>query len=270
MSSSTSPPSASRKPTSQTQSKDERLEQSWRRGLCSPTIEGESLIESSYLEGDQRQASVECPECGHRNFLDFFKHINWDKDYDEDGNVTAHYPRTAQVLCEECGCGWNEGQRLTALGTIRWHQTKRFRCCSKHVDPLLAYAAAWKADPGSDAVALTWDWWEGPRHAVYRARCPDCGAWPVSNEHASFTAGKVFSPWPNDAPPKIAAKWLASKNDPDKRVKFDNTQLGKPHKRSSSKEVVAELLAARAERRDDRELPRRHRHYVPGLSRRRD
>ena len=215
--------------------------------VCSPTIEGESLIESSYLEGDQRQASVECPECGHRNFLDFFKHINWDKDYDDDGNVTAHYPRTAQVLCEECGCGWNEGQRLTALGTIRWHQTKRFRCCGKHVDPLLAYAAAWKADPECDAVALTWDWWEGPRHAVYRARCPDCGTWPVSNEHASFTAGKVFSPWPNDAPPKIAAKWLASKNDPDKRVKFDNTQLGKPHKRSSSKEVVAELLAARAE-----------------------
>ncbi len=36
MSSSTSPPSASRKPTSQTQSKDERLERSWRRGLTPP------------------------------------------------------------------------------------------------------------------------------------------------------------------------------------------------------------------------------------------
>lgn len=36
MSSSTSPPSASRKPTSQTQSKDERLERSWRRGITPP------------------------------------------------------------------------------------------------------------------------------------------------------------------------------------------------------------------------------------------
>jgi phage terminase large subunit GpA-like protein len=218
---------------------------------CSPTIEGESLIESSYLEGDQRQASLACPECGHRQFLEFFRHIDWKKDYDEDGNVIAHHPRTAQVYCEACGVGWSEGQRLTALGTIRWHQTRRFRCCEKHVDPLAAYEASWKAqgaagDPDAP-VAHVWDWWEGPRHAVYRVRCPDCGTWPVSNEHASFTAGKVFSPWPRDAPPKIAAKWLSSKNDPDKRVKFDNTQLGKPHKRSSSKEVVAELLAARAE-----------------------
>ena len=215
---------------------------------CSPTIEGESLIESSFLEGDQRQASAACPECDHRQFLDFFKHIQWDKELDEDGNVIAHHPRTAQVYCEACGVGWSEGQRLTALGTIRWHQTRRYRCCDKHGDPIAAYAAAWKAGASAaDAVALIWDWWEGPRHAVYRARCPDCGTWPVTNEHASFTAGKVFSPWTRDAPPKIAAKWLSSKNDPDKRVKFDNTQLGKPHKRSSSKEVVAELLAARAE-----------------------
>ena len=160
---------------------------------CSPTIEGESLIESSYLEGDQRQASVACPECGHRNFLEFFKHLNWDKDYDDDGNVTAHYPRTAQVLCEACGCGWSEGQRLTALGTIRWHQTKRYRCCGKHVDPLSAYAEGWKADPAADAVALTWDWWECPRHAVYRARCPDCGTWPVSKAPAfNFNSPKRF------------------------------------------------------------------------------
>ena len=33
---------------------------------CSPTISGESLIEDSYLDGDQRQASVECPHCQHR------------------------------------------------------------------------------------------------------------------------------------------------------------------------------------------------------------
>lgn len=217
---------------------------------CSPTIEGESLIESSYLEGDQRQASIACPQCSHRQFLDFFKHIHWDKDVDEEGNVLAHFPRSAAVRCEGCGFPFAEGDRLKALATIRWHQTRPFRCCDKHVSPLVAYEAAWRdtsPQKPADPVAVVWDWWEGPRHAVYRARCPDCGTWAVPNEHASFTAGKVFSPWPRDAPPKIAAKWLASKSDPDKRVKFDNTQLGKPHKRSSAKDVTAETLAARAE-----------------------
>ncbi len=57
---------------------------------CSPTIAGESRIESSYLEGDQRQASVECPHCGHRNFLEFFRHVDWKKDYNEAGAVVAH------------------------------------------------------------------------------------------------------------------------------------------------------------------------------------
>ena len=71
---------------------------------CSPTIEGESAIEDSYLEGDQRQASVACPHCGHRQFLDFFKHIHWDKDYGPDGKAVAHHYKTAAIHCEACGC----------------------------------------------------------------------------------------------------------------------------------------------------------------------
>lgn len=70
----------------------------------------------------------------------------------------------------------------------------------------------------------------------------------VENEHASFTASKLFSPWPKDSPANIADKWLKAKDDPDKRITFDNTQLGKPHVRSSAKDVAAESLAARAER----------------------
>ena len=217
---------------------------------CSPTIEGESAIEASYLEGDQRQASVECPHCGHRQFLDFFKHIHWDKDYGPDGKAVAHYPKTAAVHCEACGCPWSEAERRAALQTSRWHQTRSFRCCDKHQAPLAAYEEAWRAPPDAktpDPIALVWDWWESPRHAVYRARCSQCGAWPVDNEHASFTAGKEFSPWERDAPPKMARKWLLWKSDPDQRVKFDNTQRGKPHRRSTGKDLQAETLAQRAE-----------------------
>lgn len=215
---------------------------------CSPTIEGESRIDQSYLDGDQRQASVECPHCRHRQFLDFFRHVDWDKDYDNDGNVVAHRPKTAKIRCEACSCEWEEGERLRALQTTRWHQTRPYLCCGKHHDPMAEYEAAWRApEPPDDAVVVVWEWWQGPRHAVYRAKCPDCGTWAVDNEHASFTASKLFSPWPKDSPPKIAAKWLSWKDDPDLRVVFDNTQRGRPHKRSSGKDLTAEGLAARAE-----------------------
>ena len=222
--------------------------------VCSPTIEGESRIHTSYLDGDQRQASVACPHCGHRNFLEFFRHVDWHKDYNDQGVVIAHHPKTAAILCEACGVPWSEGERLKAVSgptaSVRWHQTKPFYCCGKHHEPLADYEAAWKAPEEqrpADPVALVWDWWEGDRWAVYRARCPDCGTWAVDNEHASFTAGKVFSPWPKDAPPKQAKKWLDMKDDPDQRVIFDNTQRGQPHRRALSKNLTAEALAARAE-----------------------
>lgn len=213
---------------------------------CSPTISGESRIEDSYLDGDQRQASVDCPHCGHRNFLEFFRNVEWDKDYSEAGVVVAHHPKTAAIHCEACGVPWTQGQHLAALQTTRWHQTKPYHCCGQHRDPMVDFEAHWKGGK-ADPVAAVWDWWASDRHAVYRARCPDCGKWPIDNEHASFTAGKLFSPWPKDAPPKQAAKFLAAENDPDLRVVFDNTQRGRPHKRQASKDLRAEVLAARAE-----------------------
>lgn len=212
---------------------------------CSPTIADESLIEASYLEGDQRQASVECPHCKHRLFLDFFKHVHWEKDE----SSGEHRTKTAQIHCEACGTAWSEGERQLSLRTTRHHQTRPFHCCGRRHDPMEAYALAW-GERVVDPVAIVWDWWASDRWAVYRAKCPDCGAWGVDNEHASFTAGKLFSPWPKDSPAKIAAKWIAAKDDPDKRVTFDNTQLGRPHKRHSAKDIAAETLAARAERWD--------------------
>ena len=212
--------------------------------VCSPTIESESRIEASYGAGDQRRASVACPHCGHRQFLDFWKHVEWEKEPEAQ-------PRTARVHCERCGVVWNEGERLKAVSgvasTIRWHQTRPFTCCGARHVPLDAYEAAWRGvEP--DPVGLVWAWWSGPRHAVYRARCPTCGTWKVDNEHASFQASKLYSPWRRDQPAAIATKWLAAKNDEETKQAWWNTQLGLPYRRNAGKDLSLEALLARCGR----------------------
>lgn len=208
---------------------------------CSPTVEDESRIAISHAEGDQRRASVECPHCGHRQFLDFFKHVEWAKE--EDG---THRPKTAAIYCECCGTSWSEGERLKALQTIRWHQTKPFQCCGHMHSPLDAYEKAWRAK-ADDPIGAVWDWWEGDRWAVYRAKCPDCGEWSVPNEHASFQASKLYSPWVKDVPPRIAEKWLRAKDDEEKKQAWWNTQLGLPYRAKVGREVAASALMERRE-----------------------
>ncbi|HBK3104907.1 TPA: phage terminase large subunit family protein, partial [Escherichia coli] len=70
---------------------------------CSPTVEDESRIADSYADSDQRRASVVCPHCGHRQFPDFFKHVQWPKEGDK------HLTKSAMLYCECCGSGWSEG-----------------------------------------------------------------------------------------------------------------------------------------------------------------
>jgi phage terminase large subunit GpA-like protein len=92
---------------------------------CSPTVEDESRIADSYAESDQRRASVVCPHCEHRQFLDFFRHVQWTKEGDR------HLTKSAMIYCECSGAGWSEGERLRSLQTIRWHQTKPFEYCGE-------------------------------------------------------------------------------------------------------------------------------------------
>lgn len=207
---------------------------------CSPTVEDESRIADSYGESDQRRASVACPHCGHRQFLDFFKHVHWQKDGDR------HLPKTAHIGCESCGALWSEGERLRALQTAHWHQTRAFQCCGAHHHPLELYETAWKVNDQT-AVTATWDWWGSDRFAVFLARCPTCGNHPVDNEHAGFQASKLYSPWSKDKPSDIAGKWLKAKDDEDKKQAFWNTQLGLPYKRHAGKEMALEDLLSRCE-----------------------
>ncbi|HEX7853831.1 MAG TPA: phage terminase large subunit family protein [Sphingobium sp.] len=185
---------------------------------CSPTVKDESRIEASYLESDQRRASVACPDCGHRQFPDFFKHVEWDKS--DDGR--RHRTETARIYCEVCSVGWTEGQRRKALQTIRWHQTRPFDCCGEHQSPLDAYESLWRGED-YEAVDKVWDWWQSDLYAVYRAKCGQCGDWAVPNEHAGFQAGKLFSPWAKDSPAHIAKKWIAADGDEDKKQVWHNT-----------------------------------------------
>jgi phage terminase large subunit GpA-like protein len=210
---------------------------------CSPTVEGESRIETSYLESDQRRASVACPHCSHRQFLDFFRHVHWSKN-----EAGEHMPETAAVYCEACGAAWSEGERLRSLRTIRWHQTRPYSCCGVTRKPLDDYERAWR-NGARDPIAEVWELWQGPRWHVYRARCPRCGEWPVSNHHAGFQAGKEFSPWAKDKPSDVARKWLIAhkSNDEDQIGPFYNTQLGRPYKRKIGKQVEPDALMARRE-----------------------
>lgn len=222
--------------------------------VCSPTVEDESRIEASYKESDQRRASIACPNCSHRQFLDFFKHVDWDKD----GGI--HRPETARIYCEACNHGWSEGERLKALATIRHHQTRPFSCCGEYQMPLEAYERAWRAleepdedgvlrrQPGApDPVDTIWDWWTGPRWAVYRAKCRHCGTWAVPNKHAGFQAGKLYSPWQKDRPADIAEKWLAAQGDEDRKLTWWNTQAGLPYRAHGIKQLAVEKLAQRGE-----------------------
>jgi phage terminase large subunit GpA-like protein len=210
--------------------------------VCSPTITGESKIEARLAESDQRRASVACPECHHRQFPEFFNHIDWE--HGSDGKT--HRPDTARIYCEACGTAWSEGQRLRALETIRWHQTRTFECCGIRQDPLERYAAEWKAEIDPRAVDKVWDWWASNRWAVYRAKCSCCGTWAVPNKHAGFQAGKEYSPWANDAPPELAAKWLAA-TDEDGKLTFYNTQLARTYRKNTGKILDPDSLLARRE-----------------------
>lgn len=207
---------------------------------CSPTVEDESRIETSYRESDERLASLECPHCRHRMFPDFFRHVQWDKDGDR------HLTKTARIWCEACGVAWSEGDRLKALRTARWHQTRKFECCGERQSPLEAYERTWRARP-ADPVAGVWDWWQGDRWAVYRARCMHCARWAVENDHAGFQAGKLFSPWSKDKPADIARKWIDAQGDEDRKQAWWNTQAGRTYRPHTSKQLALDALAARGE-----------------------
>lgn len=193
---------------------------------CSPTWVETSRIYKSYLESDQRKPYVACPHCKHETVLDFFKHVEWNKS--EEGE---HFPFTAAIYCESCGAEWTEAERLkimTTEGAIKWRQTRPFVCCDERQEPM---------------KTRKWKWDE--KNKVGLACCTKCKKPGVPNTHAGFNAGKLYSPF--ITVPELAEKWILSKDDPETKQTFYNTQLGLPYESQAMRRVNEHELAARRE-----------------------
>lgn len=198
--------------------------------VCSPTIKGQSRIESSWLESDQRLPFVRCPHCDHWLVMQW-GNVQWDRD-----SEGRHQPETARHYCHLCGTGWSEAERLRSLRVISWRQTAEFKCrsCGETNKP-----ATW--DPQETAA---WD-------SEGRALCK-CGA-HGPNEHAGFRANKLYSP--HRPLSELVQKWLAAQGNIERLKTFINTQLAETFEESGERiEGVDELMSKRE--RFEAELPR--------------
>lgn len=193
---------------------------------CSPTRADTSRITKSYNDSDMRRAFVACPHCDHEQTLDFFRHVEWSKSPEGE-----HFPFTAAIYCEACGVEWTEAQRLrlmTTRGSIKWYQTKPFTCCDERQEPMKTREWKWDA-----------------KNQVGLALCTHCKKEAVPNGHAGFTASKLYSPFITMA--ELASKWILSKDDPETKQTFYNTQLGLEYNQETIKSIENHELSSRAE-----------------------
>jgi len=96
----------------------ERTATFWNRKsvkVCSPTIEGTSRIEQSYLESDQRVFEVPCHKCGARQEMQW-EQVKW----------TLGKPETARYHCLQCDTPWEERDRLRAIQQGEYRATAPF------------------------------------------------------------------------------------------------------------------------------------------------
>lgn len=204
--------------------------------VCSPTWVETSRIYASYLTSDQRKPFCPCPYCGHWQHLDFFRHVHWETDPDG-----AHRPETAAIYCEGCGAAWQEADRIrviTTRGSIRHYQTREFSCSCTATEE--------NPEPKRHVPMdeRNWEWDE--ENQVGYACCPDCGRRGVPNTHAGFQVSKLYSPFISVV--ALAEKWISSKDNPESKQTFYNTQLGLPFHAEVSKAVDKHWLASRREK----------------------
>lgn len=85
-----------------------------------PLVKGNSRIEKSWEESDQRRYYVPCPHCKHKQTLKW-ENFKWDKA--EDG---THLPKTAYFRCEAEGCGKRieESSKKTMIDQGEWIASK--------------------------------------------------------------------------------------------------------------------------------------------------
>jgi phage terminase large subunit GpA-like protein len=97
-----------------------------------PTIKGESHIESQFEAGDQRRWFVDCPDCSESQYLKWGQ-VTWQRD--DEGE---HIPESAQYACEHCGSLWKDSVRFKAIRNGRWISSKPFKGHASYHLPELA------------------------------------------------------------------------------------------------------------------------------------
>ena len=79
-----------------------------------PTLEGSSRIDRSFIKGDQRYYYLKCPHCGERQHL-VWKNIRWNKDL-----PAAQQPASAYYACKHNGCSIEEHHKTKMLAEGKW------------------------------------------------------------------------------------------------------------------------------------------------------
>ena len=87
----------------------------WNRKILmtsTPTIRGESRIETAYENSDQRKYFVPCENCGEYQVLEW-SNVKWEgKD-----------PDTARYQCKHCESSWTDQMRMRAVRLGEWRAT---------------------------------------------------------------------------------------------------------------------------------------------------
>lgn len=79
-----------------------------------PTIKGESRIEKAFLQSDQRHYYVSCIHCGYEQYL------KWDNLQYEGKGTEDFKIDTLEYICESCGAGIPENQKLKMINSGKW------------------------------------------------------------------------------------------------------------------------------------------------------
>lgn len=121
-----------------------RAQTFWNRKFylfSTPTLKGDR-VDTAYESSDQRRYHVPCPHCLEKQVLNFQKGMIWEKrEYKlgegpgdvpvewgipihrwdlKKGTAMAHYPDTAQYVCQKCGVVIEESEKITMLAQGTW------------------------------------------------------------------------------------------------------------------------------------------------------
>ena len=101
----------------------------WNRKIIhgsTPLLKDGSRIEKLWEESDQRRFHVRCPHCDHQQYLKF-SNLEWNKTFDDEGNILEHHPETAYFKCEgPNACPIQEHYKEIMISNGEWIADKPF------------------------------------------------------------------------------------------------------------------------------------------------